>query len=1072
MTGKGGEDGTDRPADGSNRFIGRPIFACVLSAFILIGGLIGMKGLPVALYPNILPPLITVSTSYPGATPEVIADTVAAPLEQQINGASGMIYLQSATTPNGAAQVNVTFAIGTDPDEAVVDVQNRVQAALPLLPEEVRRQGLVVRKLNVTAVAYIAIDAPDGRYDDAFISNYVLTNVVDELRRIPGVASADAFGAKEHSIRIWIKPDRLAQLGLTPMDVARAIREQNTQYATGRIGDDPASGPVDLSMSITTRGRLVTPEEFGRIIIKADASGKITRLADVARIELGARDYSVASTRQGKPAAMIGIFPESGANVIEISDAVRATMERLGKTFPKGLAWHLSFDTTDFVRVAIKEVVKTLLEAVVLVVLVVFLFLQSWRATLIPCLAVPVSLIGALGGMYLLGASINLATLFAMVLAIGIVVDDAIVVVENVERHMRESGMNAADATRQTMREVTAPLIAIVLVLTAVFLPVAFLGGLVGEIYRQFAITISVSVLISGFVALTLIPALCAILLRPHVPQADLPATRMVARMERFRQWFERATLRYSDGVSYIIRHATLATLLIGAMLLATIGMSRWIPTSLVPEEDQGYVMGIQFMPPAASMQRTRAAMNAIERPMVQHPAMNETSALAGIDPYTFLPRPGAGVAFLTFKPWDQRNDEHLKAPAVAAEVTALNGTIPDALIFGAQPPPIEGLSATGGFEGFVQSREGTDYKALESATQKLIAAAAKRPELQGVFTIFSAQVPQVRLDIDRDQAKLLGVDVDEAYTTLQSTFSSYYVNDFNMKGRIYRVQMQADAPYRTHVEDLRNVLIRTRDGGAMPITALGEPRLITGPDVVERFNVYPAARIIGAPAPGYSSGQALRIMEELAEQELPEGYTLAWSSQAFLEKQTTSSTAGLYLLGILMVFLILAAQYERLALPLAVILSIPMAVFGAFLATFLRGLYNDLYFQIGLVTLVGLAAKNAILIVEFASAGVRQGKPLVEAAIEAARLRLRPILMTSLAFILGVMPLALSTGAGANARHSIATGVIGGMIAATFLATLFTPLFFVWCERGAQWTRDRLRRTVSTSGDASADGP
>jgi hydrophobe/amphiphile efflux-1 (HAE1) family protein len=1061
-------DTRDDKDDGGNRFISRPIFACVLSAFILIGGLIGMRGLPVALYPNILPPLIAVSTSYPGATPEVIADTVAAPLEQQINGASGMIYLRSAATPNGTVQVDVTFGIGTDPDEAVVDVQNRVQAALPLLPEEVRRQGVVVKKLNWTAVAYIAVDSPDGRYDDAFISNYVLTNVVDELRRIPGVASADAFGAKEHSIRIWLKPDRLAQLGLTPMDVSRAIREQNSQYATGRIGDDPASGPVDLSMSITTQGRLVTPEEFGRIIIKAEPGGKITRISDVARVELGARDYSVATTRQARPAAAIGIFPESGANVIEISNAATATMERLSKKFPEGLEWHMSFDTTDFVRVAIKEVIKTLLEAVLLVVLVVFLFLQSWRATLIPCLAVPVSLIGALGGMYLLGASINLATLFAMVLAIGIVVDDAIVVVENVERHMRESGMSAPDATRQTMREVTGPLVAIVLVLTAVFLPVAFLGGLVGEIYRQFAITISVSVLISGFVALTLTPALCAVLLKPHVPEEDKPVTHMGERMERFRQWFERATLRYSDGVAYIIRHAALAGLLIAAMLLATVGMSKWIPTSLVPEEDQGYVMAIQFMPPAASMQRTRAAMNAIELPMVNHPAVHETAAFAGLDPYTVLPRPGAGVAFLTFKPWDERDEDNLKAPAVAAEVTALNAKVPDALIFGAQPPPIEGLSATGGFEGFVQSREGTDYKALEAATQKLIAAAAKRPELQGVFTTFSAQVPQIQLDIDRDQAKLLGVDVDEAYATLQSTFSSYYVNDFNMKGRIYRVQMQADAPYRTHVEDLRNVLIRTRDGGAIPITALGEPKLVTGPDVVERFNVYPAARIIGAPAPGYSSGQSLRIMEELAEKELPEGFTLAWSSQAFLEKQTTSSTAGLYVLGMLMVFLILAAQYERLALPLAVILSIPMAVFGAFLATFLRGLYNDLYFQIGLVTLVGLAAKNAILIVEFASAGVRQGKPVVEAAIEAARLRLRPILMTSLAFILGVMPLALSSGAGANARHSIATGVIGGMIAATFLATLFTPLFFVWCERGAQWVSKRLR----PASDATPEAP
>ncbi len=1035
----------------SEKFVDRPLFACVLSAFIVIAGLISLHALPVSLYPDILPPMIEISTSYPGASPEVIADTVAAPLEQQVNGAGGMIYIRSAGSPNGTAQVVVTFAIGTDPDKAVVDVQNRVQAALPLLPEEVRRQGVMVRKLNMTAVSYLAIDAPDGRYDAAFVSNYSATHIVDELRRVPGVASVDAMGVKEHSIRIWLQPDRLAQVHLTPMDVAKAVREQNSQFATGRIGDEPMAEPVDVSMSITTQGRLSSPEEFGRIILKADPDGSIVRLADVARIEMGARDYSIGTTRGGRPALLIGVFPQPGANVIDISNGIRETMERIDDKFPAGLEWRNTFDTTDFVRVAIKEVLWTLGEAIVLVFLVVFLFLQNWRATLIPCLAVPVSLIGALAGMLALGASINLATLFAMVLAIGIVVDDAIVVLENVERHMREEGLSPADATRRALREVSGPLIAIVLVLTAVFLPVAFLGGLVGEVYRQFAITISVSVLISGFVALTLTPALCALLLKSDQrPRSGL--------LPRFHDWFSRATLRYANGVGFFIRHAMLSACLFAAMLAATYGLTRIIPTSLVPEEDQGYVMALPFLPPAASLQRTMKVMEEINSDLKGDPAIADTFALGGYDPYNFMPRPNTGIGFIVLKPWNERKSEALKSPALVEKVMALNGPIKDALIFGAPPPPIEGLSATGGFEGFIQSRSGADYKALEAVTAKLVAAAAKRPELAGVFTSFTAQVPQVRLDIDRDKAKLLGVNIDDVFMTLQSTFGAYYINDFNLDGRVYRVQMQADAHYRTRVEDLRNVYVRGRGGEPIPITALGDPKLVTGPDIVERFNVYPAARLLGGPAPGYSSGQALKAIEEVAAQTLPDNYTLAWNAQAFLEKQTQSSTAGLYLLGMLMVFLILAAQYERLTLPLAVILSVPFSVFGALVAVWMRGLYNDLYMQIGLVTLVGLSAKNAILIVEFAAARMREGVDVTQAAIEAARLRFRPILMTSLAFILGVLPLAFSSGAGAHARHSIGTGVIGGMIAATFLATFFTPLFFVWCEKAASAAKRRFR--------------
>ncbi|MGE0385300.1 MAG: efflux RND transporter permease subunit [Gammaproteobacteria bacterium] len=1045
----------------ADRFIDRPLLAAVLSAFVVIAGLVSLRVLPVSLYPDILPPMVEVATSYPGATPQIVADTVAAPLEQQINGAEGMLYLRSGSMANGTLQVVMTFAIGTDPDLALVSVQNRVQAALPLLPEEVRRQGVTVRKLNWTAVQYITIDAPDGRYDDRFIANYALVNVVDELRRLPGVASAEPYGTGEYSIRIWLQPDKLAQFALTPTDVARAIREQNAQYATGRAGDQPMDEQVDLAISITAQGRLSSPAEFERIVLAARADGAIVRLADVARVELGGRDHSAFTTQRGKPAYTIGIFAQPGANVIDIADRVLATMDALDDRFPAGLRWQIPFDTTSFVRVAIQEVLKTLAEATLLVFLVVWLFLQNWRATIIPCLAVPVSLIGALAGMYALGATINLATLFAMVLSIGIVVDDAIVVLENVDRHMREHGLTAREATRRTMQEVTGPLVAIVLVLTAVFLPVAFLGGLVGEMYRQFALTISVSVFISGFVALTLTPALCALLLR--APRADVGRPGLGS---YWRAWFEAATRRYTAGVAFLLRHGAVAVLLLAAMLAATWALSRAVPGSLVPDEDQGYVIALPFLPPAASLSRTAAVMRAIEDRFAGHPAVFETVSFGGMDPYSFLPRTSSGYSFVTLRHWDERRSPELHAGAVVGEIEAMNATIKDALIYGANPPPLEGLSSTGGFEGFVQSRAGGDYGALEQAAGRLVAAAAQRPELAGVFTSFTAQVPQYRIDVDRAQAKLLGVDVDAVFATLQSTFGAYYVNDFNLNGRVYRVQMQSEARFRAHPEDLRHAFVRSRDGRPIPVTAVAQTRMTTGPDAVERYNVFPAARILGGPAPGYSSGQALAAMEEIAAQVLPEGYTLAWTTQAFLEKQAAGSTAGLYLLAMLMVFLILAAQYERVTLPLAVIASVPFAVFGAFAAVWLRGLYDDLYLQIGLVTLVGLGAKNAILIVEFASRRAREGAGIAEAAIEAARLRLRPIIMTSLAFILGVLPLAVSSGAGANARHSIATGVIGGMLAATFVATFFTPVFYAWIERAAR----RLRRAPADS--RAPDGP
>jgi HAE1 family hydrophobic/amphiphilic exporter-1/multidrug efflux pump len=1041
----------------SRFFVGRPIFAAVLSAFIVIAGLASMRALPIAMFPPILPPEVVVSAAWPGASADVLAETVAAPLEQQINGVDDMLYIRSTSSGDGSLTVAVTFEIGTDPDIATINVQNRVQAALPLLPEEVRRQGVSVRKNSPTVMMAIAIGSPGGRLDPLEVSNYTLINVVDEMKRIPGVAAADPFGAREYSLRIWLDPDRLVKLGLTPSDVAAAVREQNAQFAAGRLGDEPMDRRVDLTLTVTATGRLSTPAEFENIVVRADADGRIVRLRDVARVELGARNYTLNTTRRNEFALVIPIFLQPGANALEVADAVRARIAELATRFPEGMTYDIPYDTTLFVSASMKEVLYTLLEAMALVFLVVFVFLQNWRATLIPTLAVPVSLIGAFAGMLALGFSINTLTLFGMVLAIGIVVDDAIVVLENVERHMRDDHLGAREATLRAMDEVTGPIIAIVLVLIAVFLPVAFLGGLVGEMYRQFAITIAVSVAISGFVALTLTPALCAALLRPdHFERSGW--------LGRFNVWFERLTARYTDGVRFGLRRGALALGAFVAMMLATAGLSRLVPSALAPDEDQGYVIGIAALPPAASLQRTDAVVAEVTDGIYQHPAVIDNFALAGVDIQTFAQRTNGAAIFVALKDWSERGGEDMSAMAVVNALFGIGAEVRDGLVFGANPPPIEGLSTTGGFDGFVQSRRGADYGQLAAATQQLVAAAAQRPELANVFTSFSTDVPRVRIELDRDQARTLGVPVDQVFDTLQSTFGALYVNDFNREGRVFRVTMQSDGAYREHVDDVRKVYLRGPHGERIPLAAVATFREDSGPDLIERFNVFPAARISGGPAPGYSTGQALAAMEGLAREILPDGYTLEWSGQAFQEMASAGTNTTVFVLAVLMVFLILAAQYERLTLPLAVVLAVPFSLFGAFLSVWARGLQNDVYFQIGLVTLVGLAAKNAILIVEFAEARYRAGDSLIDAAVEAARLRFRPIIMTSLAFVLGVLPLALSTGAGAASRHSIGTGVIGGMLAATFVATLFVPLFFVWAMRLGEWMRRRSGATAVSS--------
>jgi hydrophobe/amphiphile efflux-1 (HAE1) family protein len=1020
----------------SRFFIQRPIFACVVSAFIVLAGLGGMRALPISAYPDIIPPQVTIAAQYPGATAETISETVAAPIEEQVNGVENMLYMTSVNAGNGTLNITVTFAIGTDPDLNAINVNNRVQAAVPRLPEDVRRQGIVVRKASTNFLQIIGITSPDGSMDTLALSSYASLNILDEIRRVRGVGDVQLFG-QQYAIRIWMQPDRLAQLGITPAEVTAAIRQQNSQFAAGRIGVEPVEQHVDFTYAVTAQGRLETPEQFEQIVIRTTDRGSIVRLKDVARIELGAQSYDFNSTVGGKRAVAMGVLLQPGANALETGAAIRDRLNELASDFPKGMSYEIPYDTNQYVKVSIKEVIKTLIEAMILVFCVVLLFLQNWRATIIPMLAVPVSLIGTFAAMFAFGFSINMLTLFGMVLAIGIVVDDAIVVLENVERIMTTEKLPAPEATEKAMEEVTRPVIAIVLVLTAVFLPVAFLGGLVGEMYRQFAVTISVSVAISGFVALTLTPALCAILLsHGHTVKNRF--------LQRFNDWFGRVTHSYERGVQFVMRRGALAAGVFVVMVIASVGLFRAVPSSLAPAEDQGYVFVIGGLQDAASLSRTTKAIGEVEKAVRNHPAVQTAVAISGMDALTQAFRTNGGIIWLPLKPWDERTGDDTKTPkAVTEAVFAAGAKVKDAFFIGVEPPPIEGLGMTGGFEAYIQSRGRGSVKDLEAVAQKWVQAASQRKELRGVLTTFSASVPQMRIDLDREKAMTLGVPVNEVFETLQSTFGSLYVNDFNRSGRVYQVQLQSEPRFRAYPEDIRNVYVRSRSGELVPLTTIASIREVTGPEIVERFNVFTAAKVMGNPAEGYSSGDALRVAEEVAKEALPAGYQLVWTGTAYQEKVSGGASGSVFLLGVLMVFLILAAQFERWTLPLAVILAVPFAAFGALLAVFSRGLQNDIYFQIGMLTLVGLAAKNAILIVEFALMKYQDGMSLVDAAVEGAKLRFRPIIMTSLALIFGVLPLAISTGAGAASRHSLGTSVIGGMVAATFIATFFVPLFF-----------------------------
>jgi len=992
--------------------------------------------------------VVSVTAVYPGASAEVLAQTVAAPLENAINGVEKMIYMNSTSTSNGIVTIQVTFDIGTDGDLAEQLVNNRVKQAEAKLPQEVRRQGVVVAKGSSAFLQVLAFYSGDDSKDDLAISNYVTLNVLDSLKRIPGTTNVQIFGAKDYAMRIWLEPDRLAQLKLTTSDVVRAINEQNAQFAAGKVGQPPTGGAQQMVYTITTQGRLSDAEQFRNIIVRADGDAGIVRLKDVARVELGAKDYDFIGRINGKAATLVGIFLQPGANALTVADEVHATVAQLSKSFPKGINYSVAYDTTRFVKVSIEEVLKTLGEAMLLVIAVVFLFLQNWRATLIPLAAVPVSLIGTFAGLLLLGYSINTLTLFGMVLSIGIVVDDAIVVLENVERIMDEERMSARDAAVKAMQEVSGPVIAIVLTLCAVFVPIAFLGGLAGELYRQFAATISMAVVISGIVALTLTPSLCVLILKHEhkVPGRFFGA---------FNRFFHRTTGRYVAGVGFMVRRAGIALLLFGGMVALAIGLWRATPGSLVPEEDQGFYIAAVILPDGASLQRTDKVVGEVIDVIKSNPNNLDAVAFTGFDFLGGGYRNNAATIFVTQKPWSERR---VPVQALVGELFMKTARIKEALVLAFNPPPIFGIGMAGGFELYIQNRGEGGPQRLAEVMHKFQGAASQSKLLAQVQTLWRPTTPQLHVDVDRERAKTLGVPVDEVFNTLAATLGSYYVNDFNKYGRTWQVLMSAEPAFRKRPEDIARLWVRSTSGQMIPVSAIASVKYSAGPETLDRFNNLPAVKLFGQAAPGVSSGQAIAEVERIAQQVLPPDFSFDWGGASYQEKRS-SGTSGLALaLGALMVFLILSAQYEKWSLPLSVLLALPFGTFGALAAVWLRGMTNDVYFQIGLVTLLGLAAKNAILIVEYASLKFHEGMSASAAALEASRLRFRPIIMTSLAFILGVLPLAYSTGAGAGARRSVGTGVMGGMLAATFLAIFFVPMFFKVI------TARRLRERRSTA--------
>src|SRR5580700_1270812 len=1031
----------------SDFFIKRPIFAGVLSIAVFIIGLLAMFKLPISEYPEVVPPTIVVRATYPGATPKTIAETVASPLEQAINGVEGALYMFSQATGDGVMTLTVTFNLGTDIDKAQVQVQDRVSQALPKLPEEVRDLGVTTTKQSPDLTMVVHLFSPNDRYDKVYIRNYATLQVKDVLARIPGAGDVEVFGSGDYAMRVWLNPDKIAARNLTASDVVEAIREQNVQVAGGVIGQQPVGQPVAFEMQVNVKGRLISEEEFGNIIVKTGSDGQKTVLKDIARIELGASSYSLHSLLNNKTAVAIPIFQTPGANALQLSKDVRKTMEELKKNFPEGIDYNVVYDPTVFVRHSIEAVIHTLLEAILLVVLVVIVFLQTWRAAIIPLAAVPVSLIGTFSVMLAFGFSINALSLFGLVLAIGIVVDDAIVVVENVERNIAR-GLSSVAAAKQAMKEVTGPIIATALVLCAVFIPTAFISGLTGQFYKQFALTIAISTVISAFNSLTLSPALCALLLPEHGAAPDR-LTRILNRLlggffRPFNRLFARFSARYVGAVARVVRAAGVALFVYGGLIgLTYLGFAR-TPSGFVPPQDKQYLVGFAQLPDAASLDRTEAVIRRMSDAALKQPGVEHAVAFPGLNINGFTNSPNSGIVFVTLKPFDVRKSKDLTAGAIAAALNQQYGKIQDAFIAVFPPPPVNGLGTIGGFRMQIEDRGGLGFEELYKQTQNLMAKGNQTPGLQGLFSSFQVNVPQVDADVDREKAKSQGVSVQELFDTMQVYLGSLYVNDFNAFGRTYPVTAQAEPSFRLQAEDVVRLKTRNAAGDMIPLGSFVTVKRSSGPDRVMHYDSYPTAEINGGPAAGVSTGQAQAAMEQLARQALPNGMSFEWTDLTYQQIIAGNTGVLIFPLVVLLVFLVLAAQYESLSLPLAVILIMPMVLLSAITGVQLTHGDNNIFTQIGLIVLVGLASKNAILIVEFARDQELEGVPPLQAALNAARLRLRPILMTSMAFIMGVVPLVTSTGAGAEMRHAMGIAVFSGMLGVTFFGLMLTPLFYV----------------------------
>jgi multidrug efflux pump len=1029
-------------------FVDRPILAGVLSVLIVIAGGISLFKLPISEYPEVVPPTVIVRASYPGANPKVIAETVATPLEEQVNGVEGMLYTASQATSDGAMTLTITFALGTNLNDAQVQVQNRVAQALPKLPQEVQRLGVTTEKSSPDLTMVVHLISPDQRYDMLYLSNYARLHIKDQLARLNGVGDVQIFGAGEYSMRVWLNPEKLAQRGLTTGDVLQAIREQNVEVAAGALNAPPGPNSAAFQLNINTKGRLITEDEFLAIVVRSESNGAVIHLRDVGRVELGSNNYALRSLLNNQPAVALPIFQRPGSNAIEISDEVRATMATLKKDFPQGVDYAIVYDPTVFVRGSIEAVVHTLFEAIALVVLVVILFLQTWRASVIPLIAVPVSLIGTFAVMYLAGFSLNALSLFGLVLAIGIVVDDAIVVVENVERHI-EHGLAPKEATRQAMKEVTGPIVATALVLCAVFVPAAFISGLTGQFYRQFALTIAISTVISAFNSLTLSPALSAILLRGR----DEPKDKLSLLIDRgfgwlfrpFNRVFLRGADRYVGGVKRVLRAGSVALIVYGGLIaLAFFGFAK-VPTGFVPPQDKQYLVSFAQLPDAASLDRSEAVIRKMSEIALKQPGVENAVAFPGLSINGFTNSTNSGIVFVTLKPFEERRDASLSAAAITAALQQKYAAVQDAYIAIFPPPPVNGLGTIGGFRLQIEDRSELGFEELYKQTQNVIAESQKVPELAGLFSSYQVGVPQIDADVDREKAKSEGVNLSDVFETMQAYLGSLYVNDFNRFGRTYQVNVSAEPSFRHEPEDILRLKTRNARGEAIPLGSFVTVRQSVGPDRVQHYNGYPTAEINGGAAPGYSTGQAQAAIEKLVQSKLPNGMSYEWTELTYQQILAGNTAVLVFPLCVLLVFLVLASLYESLSLPLAVILIVPMVLLSAITGVWLSGGDNNIFTQIGLIVLVGLACKNAILIVEFArEAQLLEGLDRTSAVLEAARLRLRPILMTSFAFIMGVVPLVLSKGAGSEMRHAMGVAVFSGMLGVTFFGLLFTPLFYV----------------------------